>query len=235
MIVNILLICLIIVIIYYNFEIFNFFGGEKKPIIKESFIIEDLYNGKSGYIKFDGNISELYFGETTYGEVTNDGINILSEHFNKNGPLNSYNVENKTFYDLGCGIGKIVVKMAYLNSNIKSTGYEIVPERVAVAKEVLQKVEPEVLKRITIKEQDLFDPSNKLNDACWIFISNLCLKQDKMDEFCKKLDDETPDGCVIICSEPMSFNEKSKFKKLEVVTIPMTWQENSECIIYKKN
>lgn len=238
MLINTVLICVILLIIFYNYNVI--FNLNEKPLIfnnsiKETFIIDELYNGKSGFIKFDEKIAELYVGETTYGEVTNDGINLLSEYFNKYGPLDSFNVDKKTFYDLGCGVGKIVVKMAFLNPKIQSVGYEIVPERVAIAKDVLLNVDYDVLERITIKQQDLFDKNVKLNDGCWIFISNLCLKEDKMKEFTKKLDDETPNGCVIICSKTIDFDENSKFKKLTVVPVPMTWQENSECIIYKKN
>jgi SAM-dependent methyltransferase len=232
MFVNTILICIIIIIVIYNYK--NLFNSNEKSL-KETFIIDELYNGKSGFIKFDDNIYDAYFGEKTYGEVTNEGIDLLSEYFNKYGPLDSYNVDKKTFYDLGCGVGKIVVKMAYLNKNIQSIGYEIVPERVAIANEVIKKVDYEILERISIKKQDLFDKNVKLNNACWIFISNLCLKQEKMKEFAKKLDDETPDGCVIICSKPIDFDENTKFKRIAVVPVPMSWQENSECIIYKKN
>lgn len=232
MFVNTILICVIILIVYYNYK--NIFNLNEKSF-KETFIIDELYDGKSGFIKFDENIYDAYFGEKTYGEVTNKGIDLLSEYFNKYGPLDSFNVDTKTFYDLGCGVGKIVVKMAYLNKKIQSIGYEIVPERVAIANDVIRKVDYEILERISIRQQDLFDKNVKLNNACWIFISNLCLKQEKMKEFAKKLDDETPDGCVIICSKPIEFDEKTKFKRLAVVPVPMTWQENSECIIYKKN
>ena len=235
MLINIVLICVIILIICYNSSSLFTFGYANEKSLKETFIIDELYNGKSGFIKFDGNISQLYFGETTYGEVTNKGIDLLSEYYNKHGPLDSYKVDKKTFYDLGCGVGKIVVKMAYLNKTIQSVGYEIVPERVAIANEVIRKVDYDILERISIRQQDLFDKNVKLNDACWIFISNLCLKQDKMKEFAKKLDDETPTGCVIICSKPIEFDEGTKFNRLPAVRVPMTWQENSECIIYKKN
>ena len=231
MIINILLFLIVIIIICFNYDLFSF---DKKTLIKKN-LIEDLFNGKSGFTKFDGNKEELYFGETTYGEVTNKGIDLLSDNFNKYGPLDSYNVNEKVFYDLGCGIGKIVVQMAHLNPDIKSIGYEIVPERVAIAKEVLRKVNYDILERITIKQQDLFDENVKLNNACWIFFANLCLKEDKMKEFAKKLDNETPNGCVIICSKSIGFDENSKFKKITIIPIPMSWQENSECIIYKKN
>jgi SAM-dependent methyltransferase len=235
MLINIVLICVIILIICYNSSTIFTFGYANEKSLKETFIIDELYDGKSGFIKFDGNISQLYFGETTYGEVTNKGIDLLSEYYNKHGPLDSYKVDKKTFYDLGCGVGKIVVKMAYLNKTIQSVGYEIVPERVAIANEVIRKVDYDILERISIRQQDLFDKNVKLNDGCWIFISNLCLKEDKMKEFAKKLDDETPTGCVIICSKPIEFDKGTKFNRLAAVPVPMTWQENSECIIYKKN
>jgi len=52
----------------------------------------------------------------------------------------------------------------------------------------------------------------------------LCLKENKIKEFAKKLDNETPNGYVIICSKPISFNENSKFKKITNIPIPMSWQ-----------
>ena len=57
MIINILLFLIVIIIICFNYDLFSF---DKKTLIKKN-LIEDLFNGKSGFTKFDGNKEELYF------------------------------------------------------------------------------------------------------------------------------------------------------------------------------
>jgi len=235
---NYILMIIIILIIYFNY---NTIVNIKETFNeKNKFDLDKIYDGITGFAIMDNTNLKLFEIETIYGEVTSEGIDILSSTFNKYGPLNTYNFKKKTFYDLGCGVGKIVVKMAYLNPDINSIGYEIVSKRVENANKALENVKKfeskELYDRISIKQQDLFDNKIDLSNACWIFISNLCFKNDNLIKFAKILDEKTPNNCVIICSKTIDFDIHSKFKKIsDTIRIPMSWEEKSNCIIYKKN
>ena len=137
---------------------------------------------------------------------------------------------------MGCGVGKLIITIANNNSKINSVGYEIVTDRVNKGKTVLAKIKyKQLLDRLTLIEQDIFDNDLDFTDACWIFFSNLCLKYDDLTLLTKKLDKEAPIGSIIICSKEMPFEKTSRFKKLsDKILVPMSWGKDSTCFIYKK-
>ena len=195
--------------------------------------IDELYKDITGHIPI--NVQNWNI-QHTYGEVTNEGMKILNDTFKHHAPLDKFDIPRKTFYDLGCGVGKIVITIASNNSKINSVGYEIVTERVNKGKIVLDRIkDKQLLDRLKIKEQDIFANNLDFTDACWIFFSNLCIKYDDFKILNEKLEKETPAGCVIICSKEMNFEKISRFKKLkDTLMVPMSWGKDSKCLIYKK-
>jgi hypothetical protein len=226
---NISYLAIIIIILIICYSSYNKYKKETFTNIN----IDELYKGITGHIPIDIKNWNI---QHTYGEVTNEGMEILNEAFNHHGPLDNYDIPNKTFYDLGCGVGKLIITIANNNSNIKSVGYEIITDRVNKGKTVLDKIKDKQLSdRIILKEQDIFANNLDFTDACWIFFSNLCIKYDDFKILNEKLEKETPAGCVIICSKEMNFEKISRFKKLkDTLMVPMSWGKDSKCLIYKK-
>lgn len=227
--INISYIAIIIIILIICYSSYNKYNKETLTTIN----IDELYKDITGHIPIDVLNWNIHH---TYGEVTNEGMNILNDAFNRHGPLHKYDIPKKTFYDLGCGVGKLIITIANNNSKINSVGYEIVTDRVNKGKIVLDKIKnKQLLDRLTLKEQDIFDNNLDFTDACWIFFSNLCIKFDDFKILNNKLEKEAPVGCVIICSREMNFEKTSRFKKLtDTMMVPMSWGEDSKCLIYKK-
>lgn len=192
----------------------------------------DAYQGLSGF-----NVNTLGLQEyvTTYGEITDTGIQILSEKFRARFPPTQ---ATRTFYDLGCGIGRAVLGMAILNPDIQAVGVEIVQDRVRQAQLALERLRPRApraVNRVRIVQGSFTDPATRLSDACWVFISNLCLGDAIQKSLADKLVTELPVGAVVICSRELPLGEGSRLKLLErSFTVPMTWSATSTCSMYQK-
>jgi hypothetical protein len=201
----------------------------KKTMKRGVLPISRLYEEQNG---FNVNILNLSEYSTTYGEVKESSIPILYEIFNTYAPLSKISLPFRNFYDLGSGIGKLVIGMCYLNSTLNSTGVEIVPDRVKIANTVLQKIRDiNVKKRIENLCLSILDESINYTDACWIFVSNLTMPDEHNEKLFEKLSNEVKQGCIIVCSR---ITEHSSFKQLNHITLPMTWSDESKVFVYTK-
>jgi SAM-dependent methyltransferase len=148
------IIIIIFIICYSSYNKYNKATLNNKETFN-NLDIDELYTNITGHVPIDILNWNVHH---TYGEVTNEGMKILNEAFNHHGPLHKYDIPKKTFYDLGCGVGKLIITIANNNSKINSVGYEIVTDRVNKAKSVLAKIkDKQLLDRLTLKEQDIFD------------------------------------------------------------------------------
>jgi len=194
----------------------------------------EIYQGLSGF-----GVNTIGFQEykTTYGEMTDAGIQILSDKFKIHAPLSKFPQDRRTFYDLGCGIGKIVVGVAILNPDIRAKGIEIVPERIRQANNALERIKTrQVASRVQFSQGSFTESAVSLRDACWIYVSNLCFDDTTQKLIASKLEADVAPGCVIVASREFPFSENSSlFNKLEASTnIPMTWSATSTCVIYQR-
>jgi len=192
----------------------------------------EIYQGLSGF-----NASTLGLSEhkTTYGEVAEVGMKNLSEKFMHHAPLTNFPETQRAFYDLGCGIGRLVLGMAILHPEIQSKGIEIVPDRVRQAHHAIERLKAkQVTSRIQIRHGSFLDVSVNYGDACWIFLSNLCFDEKIQEEIYRKLEAECKKGCIIICSREFAQPNPSRLEKIELgVNVPMTWSNTSTCAVYR--
>ena len=192
----------------------------------------EIYQGLSGF-----NASTLGLAEykTTYGEVAEAGMKVLSDKFMEHAPITKFAEDQRTFYDLGCGIGRLNLGMAILHPEIHSKGIEIVPDRVRQAHHAIERLKAkQVTHRIQITHGSFLDHSVNLGNACWIFVSNLCFDEKIQGDLCKKFETDCKKGTIIICSRELPFSDASRLEKIEQgVNVPMTWSNTSTCIIYR--
>ena len=192
----------------------------------------EIYQGLSGF-----NASTLGLTEykTTYGEVAEAGMKVLSEKFMEHAPITKFAEDQRTFYDLGCGIGRLNLGMAILHPEIHSRGIEIVPDRVRQAHHAIERLKAkQVTPRIQIMQGSFLDQSINLGNACWIFVSNLCFDSNAQQNVCRKIEAECKKNCVIICSRELPLSDMSRLEKIEHgVNVAMTWSNTSTCIIYR--
>ncbi len=172
------------------------------------------------------NYSQEY--NTTYGEMTYEGIDLINKKCNPNDDIN-------VFVDIGSGRGKLVLWYASEPNINKSIGIELVEERHQDAlkvkeqigfKEITDKVELIGKNFLDIDFKTLINPYSKV----LIWLSNLCFNQDITDKVFDKITKDFPVGTIICCSKQTS-NPNIKF--IESITVPMSWSSGSNVYIYK--
>jgi SAM-dependent methyltransferase len=163
-------------------------------------------------------------------------MKVLSEKFSQHAPIMNFPEDQRTFYDLGCGIGRLVLGMAILHGEIRARGIEIVPDRVRQATHAIERLGKgkQIMPRIQITQGSFLDPAVNYGDACWIFLSNLCYDETVQKDIYVKLEAECKKGCVLICSRELPLGEGAHFEKIEQgVNVAMTWSNTSTCVIYR--
>ena len=190
--------------------------------------IKRIYGGMSGYMN-DTSAYDSKFA-LTYGEVTVDGIKQLSAIFHRIHPITTYPVARRVFYDLGSGIGKIVITMASLVPSLISKGVELVNERHNMAMTAYRNIkEHSIRSRVELIHGSFLDRS--LSDAAWIYISNLCFSSEINDQISEKLGKELQEHALIVCSKPLTH---PSLQLIQQTTLAQTWQTESAVFVYEK-
>ena len=196
--------------------------------------IDEFYKGLSGFqANTIGNSEHI----TTYGEVADAGITVLVDAFKRHAPPMKFPASSRHFFDLGCGIGRLVVGVALLAPEVHAYGVEVVSDRVRSAHTALSRIHTKsLLHRIQIRHGSFLDSTINYGSCCWIFLSNLCLKSEVQLSLTERLEKECSSGCVIICSRELPLmSNPPVFEKVETnLKVPMTWSATSTCFIYKK-
>lgn len=192
----------------------------------------EIYSGLSG---FQANTIGLTNFQTTYGEVAELGMYYLSEKFKYIAPLEKFPPAARNFYDLGSGIGRLVVGLTLLNPTLRGHGIEIVPDRARQAREALQRIRTKaVANRINLYQGSFLDADRSYKNAAWVFVSNLCLDEQMQRDLLARLEAELPVGAAVICSRELPLEASSPLERIgDRFKIPMTWSAESQCIAYR--
>lgn len=195
---------------------------------KKTLKFHKIYQGLSGSEK-----SEYVDNKhIVYGELCDESIPILYEIFARYAPLSNIVGSFRNFYDIGSGIGKVVLGMAPLNSTLKLTGIEIKSDLVQQANTALERIrDPSLKNRVEFVCLSCIDSSIEYKDACWVFISNEAFDNQINNQLIEKLSKELKSGVIVVCSKKIYNN---KFEELNYITLPMTWSDDTKVYIYKK-
>jgi SAM-dependent methyltransferase len=197
-----------------------------------------LYEGLSGFNADTKKLGVPGNYVTTYGEVTPEGIQALSALFLRHGGApGNYPASQRTFYDLGCGNGKVVIGMAMLHPELQGRGYEIVTDRIDQARTAVGRLKQARLAgRLRFESTSFLEPSVGLQDACWIYMSNLCFDPDTQKALAEKLEAETRPDCVVICSKELPLAAGSLWQRVATGEIvPMSWSAASAVYVYRRS
>ena len=140
-------------------------------------------------------------GPASYGEFTQKGVDDLVKKFR-----GSFD-ENCVFYDLGSGLGKMVLHIGLKYNVRKSIGIEFSKERHEHAVNSKEKYAKENT-NIQFFNESFFD--HKPYDATIVYIDN-SLHNSKLNE---KMYDIIPNGCLILCKKPIG-KDHTIFEKIE--------------------
>jgi hypothetical protein len=182
-------------------------------------IINEVFSESFMSVKAD---KEKYDNNITYGEISNEGIEILSNL-----------TQNKNlFIDLGCGTGRSLA-YAIFNGFNKAKGVELVLERVEYAKKQIELLPSHIKDNIEIKQDDIL----KLNKdyflgANVIWISNLLFPVKINDKIFKLLSDNIEKNTIVVVSYMLIKTYDLKF--IKEIIVPMSWDKNSVVKIFMK-
>lgn len=193
--------------------------------------LESHYTGLTG---FGVNTLGLEKYQTTYGEITPDGIHTLFQTFQQQAPLTRVPKAQQEFMDLGCGVGRAVLGMAMLAPGIRARGVEIVPDRIRGAETALARAKRSLAARVGFYRGSFLDSAVTFANTCWFYISNLCFDAETQKALYEKLELEAPVGAVIACSKELPLTATSRIRKLERgCTVSMSWSPSSSLYLYR--
>ena len=149
--------------------------------------LNELY-GVNSWSYINTTNFEKEIGSNVYGEITQKGVKAIltrfKDHFN----------ENTVFYDLGSGLGKMVIHVGLKGGVKKSIGIEYSEKRHEGALELRKKYAPNN-SNIFFLRKNMFDFN--LDDATVIYIDNTILS---ISEKVKDLTERIPPGCLFLHS-----------------------------------
>ena len=167
----------------------------------------------------------------TYGEVEWPTLGRMLEYVQKQ----EWPLSSGRFYDLGCGRGRAVLYMAMSGLFDYAVGIEVLPERISLAKQALQKLRdsiPIAGSKVKLFEASFLNPAFKYKDARLVFLSNMCFDIQTQDALFRKLNLEMPKGSIVFCSRGPN-EELNAFEEIAVEKLPMTWTPTSEIHILR--
>ena len=179
---------------------------------------------------------------TTYGEMNYDGMKVLYTY------VQTINPEINTFIDIGSGRGKLCLYLASLPKIKKCIGIELVKSRCDDAIELKSRLSSAFADKVEFICGDIFsiDLSERLMNGSdsysdsgtttdakvFVWLSNLCFKQETVDEIFEKIVHELPKGSVLCCSKKTT-SENPRITFIETVPIEMSWNKESNVHIYQ--
>jgi len=167
----------------------------------------------------------------TYGEIEWPTLKLMLGYLQTHGLTSP----GGRFYDLGCGRGRAVLYMAMSGLFEHSVGIEVLPERVSLAKDALNKLRasiPIAGSRVKLFEASFLNTAFKYKDAKLVFLSNMCFDNETQNAIFRKLNVELPKGALVFCSRPPS-ETLAAFEVLGIEKVPMSWTPTSEIHILR--
>ena len=187
----------------------------------------DLFAGISGYgIDQAESASLIDKGAApTYGEATYEAVERMAQIVKKE-------LNNGVFYDLGCGVGKVVVQL-YETTNVrKAVGVELSPTRYKSAQEAVSRMRKKGLikkgRTISFIEGNILDLN--LKDATVVFMCSTCFSPELMRKMTDKLASGKK-GLVVITLKQLPEDKRFVLEKTE--QMKMTWSSASSVYFYR--
>jgi len=191
-------------------------------------LLDRLYQGVSGFAIPESETSAIKQagGRSTYGEIVYDSLATVLQDLRV--------AKHDVFYDLGSGVGKVVVQ-AYLDFPFKkSVGIELSDDRHSKAANIRDQLN----KRKLIKTDRSLEfirgdiAKADISDATVIYMCSTCYPAELMQTLLERLADlEKGLRVITLKSFPDSF-ARYGFTKTKKYTLPTTWSKGSSVHVY---
>lgn len=194
------------------------------PSLKEK--IDELYRDITGFgiSAEDTSLIESHGCASTYGEITFEGVETLLKLLKLK--------DTDVFYDLGCGVGKMVVQV-YLDSPVKkSAGIELSGERTESALKIQQQLQLDnkiqAGRTLAFYKESFLDAD--LSDGTVIYLASTCFSDDIMKKVTEKLA-TLKKGLRVATLKQLAPHEK--FAVIDQFILPMTWSDSTPVYLYE--
>jgi ankyrin repeat protein len=139
------------------------------------------------------------------------------------------------FYDLGSGLGKMILQIHLTTDAGSAIGVELAPERYKIAMEGLRQMrealpEAEGSPHIGFVEEDIRN-SGIWSNATVVYMPSLCFGPELMLEVMREMSQTLQPGTLVYSLKPLpGCHADAKF--LDTILVPMSWQFKSEVNVY---
>lgn len=184
-------------------------------------ILKKIYE-TSPYLEWKNTTDfESIKSSPVYGEITQKGTDMLVEKFKDH-----FN-DNTIFYDLGSGLGKMVIHIGLQYGVKKSIGIEYSKERNNGAQH-LKNTYAKENDNIILIQGDILD--NDLSDATIVYVDNTVFPNDIMEKIYNKL----PKDCLILYKRTLWFLPKEYKQKFQTNVTERTYKDHTLMWLFKK-
>jgi hypothetical protein len=189
--------------------------------------VKRLYKGANGFIvtgNGPGGGALRHSKALVYGELTHRGVGQLIQALQLE--------EEDVFYDLGSGLGKVVLEVAMTVPVRKSIGVEIAQGRHQVAASVLRRARRQdliIAHACTFRNQSLLDVS--LRDATAVYCASTCFSYNTMNRLARKLADLNRE--IRLACLTTIFRKPREMQLEKTVYLNTTWNPRQQTYIYR--
>jgi len=163
-------------------------------------------------------------GSPVYGEINLQALNILLDYLKLK--------EKDIFFDLGSGVGKVIMQTALRTPVGRALGVELSSARFEEAIVALKRAttfEPHITKRLKFINADLM--TTDLSKATVIYTCSTAFSQAFMNKLTGRLAELTHPYRLVSLQE---LPETSAFKLLDTLKLDMSWTRKTPVHIYQR-
>ena len=187
--------------------------------------VRRLYEGKWGYAVSD--VEEARVGATqgssTYGEMLPTAVDQLVDALDPS--------EHDVFYDLGSGMGKVVMQVAMTRKLAACVGIELVASRHRVACEVLARAREEGLLRtadVSFRNSDMLRA--RISDATIIYTCSTAFSDAFMARVARRV---AGLASGLRLATLLDLDDNPWFSLEDVLRLDVSWRRRAKLYIYR--
>jgi hypothetical protein len=188
-------------------------------------VLRRIYRDEHGYELDEADEARVLATSSspTYGEIMPTAIDRLVEHLRMG--------EDDVFYDLGSGVGKVVLQVALRAPIRRVVGVELARSRHRIARRMLDAVRATGLVRARECELRCADFMRvPMGDATVVYTCSTSFSTPFMNELCARLARLTT-GLVWVSTQDV--DENPWFVLEDVLRLDMSWRRRSKVHVYR--
>jgi len=196
-----------------------------KAVDEPRLAVRRLYRGVDGFMisQQEERCVRASRGSPLYGELTPMSVQRLLERLDLGA--------RDTFYDLGSGVGKVVLQTAMTVPLKRCVGIELARSRVRTARSMLRRARKErliVARRCLFRDQDFLE--SDLSDATCVYTCSTAFSLRFMRMLVSKLE-RTKRPLVFVTLQEL--HPRRRFVQLDTLRLDATWTRRTPVHLYR--